>query len=378
MAEPFKNNFNHQNITQLGQLLANQLPQFDLDGFVDAATDQLEQQELKQRSWQITSALHQFMPSELEQSYDAIEAILSPVDESSISWQSCENTVNGWIVMPICDYAAENAIAKNEIEQGLAFQATLTKRFSAEFSIRKFIQLHPEQTIVTMLKWTQHPSTHVRRLASEGCRPRLPWGQQLKSLIDDPAPILPILESLMNDKEEYVRRSVANNLNDISKDHPELFVSFVENWWEEGNSVRTKLLKHAARGLVKAGHPGVLNALGVKPFKGKLIKLTLNKDAVCVGDRVDIELQLQADKTSKAQTCVLDYVLYYQKANGSLKPKVFKWANFTMEADEKKILVKSHHFREVTTRKHYAGEHKVAIQINGEELDSVQLELKKA
>lgn len=371
MPEAFKNNFNPDNIAYLADLLGTVLPEFDEEGFKQAATHNLEALELKARSLQITAALHRFMPEDVEKSLHAIEKILAPVKREEIQWQADESGICGWIVMPVCDYAAQitldevivdEMIVDSHFDKGLQFQSVLTRRFSAEFSIRKFILRDPTRALTTMLDWTSSPCAHVRRLSSEGCRPRLPWGVRLDVIVANPAPVFPILTALLDDDSEYVRRSVANNLNDIAKDHPDQVVEFVNQHWDQHNQQRTRMFKHALRSLIKAGHPAALKALGVGEFNGTVSTLTTDKNAVNMGENVTFELTLKA---TVAQQCIVDYVVYYRKQNGALSPKVFKWKNLSLARGEQVTLKKTHIFKPVTTRVHYAGEHQIAAKVNG-------------
>lgn len=377
MPEAFKENLNHLAIAQLAKELQRHYKEFQAQEFEQYATDNLSALELKQRSRLITEALHHFLPANMQESLTIISNSLAQSASENIQWQSKATGLCGWIVMPICDFAAEKTVG-TDFETGMAFQAHLTTRFSAEFSIRQFIMQDQDKALATMLEWTRHENPHIRRLASEGCRPRLPWGVRLQTLVADPEPILAIIDALIDDDSEYVRRSVANNLNDISKDHPDLVVELVKRYWQHNNANRTRLLKHASRTLIKSGHNGILNALGVSPFRGQIKSLSLDQTEIAIGESVQISLVLDSTIATKSQRCILDYVVYYRKKNGKLQPKVFKWKVFTLTPGSKIELSKTHHFKVVTTREHYPGEHKLRIMLNGLEQGDMSLCLKKA
>ncbi len=243
--------------------------------------------------------------------------------------------------------------------------AQLTPHFSSEFAVRPFLQQHPERMLQQHLDWAEHPNEHVRRLASEGIRPRLPWGQDVAWVKKEPAKVLPILEKLRNDPSEYVRRSVANNLNDISKSHPELVLALAQRWI--GQSAATDaLLKHALRGLLKKGHPQALQLFG---FGGEvafaLSTVQISPSTLAIGQKLSFSFELQHLGQAPAKYR-LEYLLHYVKMNGSLSAKVFQIAEKTLQPNEKWFIQRQHSFEERTTRKHQPGEHLWQLQVNGQ------------
>jgi hypothetical protein len=204
----------------------------------------------------------------------------------------------------------------------------------------------------------------VRRLCSEGSRPRLPWGLRLKGLIADPAPTLPILEALQDDPSAYVRRSVANHLNDIAKDHPQRVVAWVQRWLPEAPPARATLLKHASRTLIKQGNAAMLALWGAgTPLDGRC-RLRLSARRVVVGDSLDFELTLRSTARSD-QRLLIDYAVHHVKADGKARPKVFKGWTLVLGAGEVRCLARRHSLREVTTRRYHAGRHALDLRING-------------
>ena len=175
-------------------------------------------------------------------------------------------------------------------ETSMRAQYELTKRFTAEFSIRAFIERYPNETLKRLAEWAHDPNMHVRRLVSEGTRPRLPWASRLRGFQEDPSPVLELLEVLKDDPEEYVRRSVANNLNDISKDHPELVVEVTRRWWLDASEDRRRLVRHALRTLVKAGNTEALAVLGYDAISAIEVRaVTCTPDVIEIGEKLHIE-----------------------------------------------------------------------------------------
>ncbi len=365
MPEAFKNAFNHELIEQVASHFSKASDRFDAELFLTEAKTGLADLELKQRSNQIKDALLASLPKEPLKNFAIIEDALHPESNVELTTASIDdNGIRGWAVMPIADLVVELALPEL-FDQGMALLCELTKRFSAEFAVRAFIQQQPGRAFKHIANWCNDNDEHVRRLASEGCRPRLPWGLQLKRLISDPSPLFPVLEQLLDDPSEYVRRSVANNLNDIAKDHPDRVVAFCENHFDSGNKHRTKLFKHACRTLIKQGHPGALGLFGFKAFVGTVSGIELKQNTVQLGAELAFSATLES-KANTAQKLVVDYVVYHRKANGQLSPKVFKWKTFELIPGSSVKIEKRHPFKVITTRKYYAGEHAIALQINGE------------
>jgi hypothetical protein len=207
----------------------------------------------------------------------------------------------------------------------------------------------------------------VRRLASEGSRPRLPWGMRLPQYIHDPEPLRAILQKLKADESLYVRRSVANNLNDISKDNPEWMINLCESWVADSNEHTDWIVKHALRSLVKAGDVCVFPLLGYAAKPAVVAsEIQLDKKQIKLGNSIEFSCALSGGKS--AQNLVVDYVIYFMKANGKLAPKVFKLKNILLAKNETIAITKTHSFKPITTRRYYTGLHQLAIQVNGKEV----------
>jgi 3-methyladenine DNA glycosylase AlkC len=377
MTEPFKNLLNTALIKATAQHLLRHWPAFDSRRFIKLATAGLDGLEMKARAMQICSALQATLPADFEHAATLIEASLAPPEpgQAMAQLEGIESGLRGWILWPVGEFVACQGLLHPE--RALATLHALTQRFTAEFAIRPFIVAHRDLSYRTLAHWANDPSPHVRRLVSEGSRPRLPWGQQLKHLIADPAPSWPLLLALLNDPSEYVRRSVANHLNDIGKDHPDAVCDWVEQHLPGAPAERQALLRHASRTLVKDGHPRMLSAWGVgQGFRGTA-RWSVMPGSVQIGASVELRLSL-ASSASKPQTLVIDYVLHHVKANGSTSPKVFKGWVITLAAKAAISLKKSHSMREITTRKYHPGTHAVALQINGRSVADAGFELTAA
>jgi 3-methyladenine DNA glycosylase AlkC len=261
------------------------------------------------------------------------------------------------------EFVARRGLAQPE--RGLAALHALTQRFTAEFAIRPFIAQHPVLAFTSLQRWVADPSAHVRRLVSEGSRPRLPWGQRLHSLVADPSPTLPLLLALQDDPSEYVRRSVANHLNDIAKDHPALVAAWLQEHLPGAPAPRRALLRHASRTLVKQGHAPTLQAWGLGLGYSGSASLRVSPARVVLGESVELVLTLQA-AAGQTQTLVIDYAVHHVKADGSLSPKVFKGWQLTLAPGEAVTLRKRHSMKPVTTRRYHAGRHGLTVQVNGQ------------
>ena len=217
-----------------------------------------------------------------------------------------------------------------------------------------------------MLKWSKDKNHHLRRLSSEGCRPRLPWAMALPAFKKDPSPILPILENLKNDESEYVRKSVANNLNDISKDNPELVLEIIKKW--KGKSKNTDwIVKHASRSLLKSGNPEALEIFGVSSkVNVDVLKLKIAKKKIKIGESNTFAFTIHS-KEKKDIKLRLEYFVHYVKVNGSLSKKIFKISETKYSPGETREITRSHSFKNNSIRKHNAGEHKISIVCNGVE-----------
>ncbi|MFS2318403.1 DNA alkylation repair protein [Maricaulis sp. D1M11] len=364
MPEPLKNLYSRDLIDQMGAHIQRVHSNFDARAFAHQASHNLEQLELKQRSEQIRIALDAHLPARFEEAVEILLAALHPDTEVELSDKSMDpDGIRGWATMPLSDLVGLRC--EENFELALSVQKALTCRFSSEFGIRHLILARPEQAMAELEKWAHDTNYHVRRLASEGCRPRLPWAMQLPDFIRNPAPILPVLEPLKDDPSEYVRRSVANNLNDIAKDHPDTVAQIASTWMTGASKTREKLVRHACRTLVKQGHSGAMAALGVGPAEVETAPLTIHTPVVPFGSALRFSGAIQST-AAREQTLIVDYVLHFKKAKGGTAPKVFKLKTLTVKPGERVVLERSHPIRPITTRRYYAGVQAVEWQINGQ------------
>jgi len=378
MPEPFKNLFNRPLINALGKHLKKRYPAFDKTGFIRMASRRLEDLELKQRSMQITDALERYLPEDFLQAQDILLAALHPQDDVDLrELKMDEQGVRGWAVMPMADYIARRGL--DHFDASMEALRQMTCRFTAEFAVRHFIRADLPAALRHIRRWAKSPNYHVRRLASEGSRPRLPWGQQLPELIADPRPMLPVLTILRDDPSDYVRRSVANHLNDIAKDHPQLLTEVVQEWYADGSAERQRMLRHACRTLIKKGDAGILSALGYTSAKNlhktlHLQQFAIEHDRPRIGEHLAMNMVLRSNH-HKPQTLVVDYTIYFRRANGEFSTKVFKWKNCRLLPGETLVLAKRHSLKKITTRVYYPGAHKVAVQINGVLMQTINFDL---
>lgn len=372
MVEPFKNFFSPELVKSMAKTLHKTWPEFDHQGFVEHVLVEFDALELKQRSNRICEALTEHLPDDFESSAKIITDSLGPeleaIDATNTDF---ENGLTSWMMMPVGHYVGLHGTGHFDIAMDLLKE--LTKRFSAEFAIRFIIIDDPERTMARLIKWTKDPNVHVRRLASEGTRPRLPWGQQLPMFIKDPTPVIALLEQLKDDEEEYVRRSVANNLNDIAKDHPDLVAKIAKDWMVDASKNRKRLVRHALRTLIKDGHPGALKALGFGTPEVDVKNLTLSP-TVTFGEALTFSADIQSTSDAK-QSLIIDFIIHHKKANGGTSPKVFKWKTVSLEAGDTLNMQHKHPMKPITTRKYYPGEHRLEIQINGMPFGSAAFEL---
>ena len=370
MAEPFKNIYNPTLIEGMAGHFARVSSEFDRAVFLKTALAGLDDLEMLARAEQISQAIDAAFPPDLATKRAAMVAAMDPRTDMELSEMGVRDTgISGWAGEPMARVIARHGL--DDPEPNLEALREMTMRFSSEFAVRPFFRDHPELTMKTALRWAQDENVHVRRLASEGSRPLLPWGIKLQAFVKDPSPLIPLLTGLRDDPEEYVRRSVANNLNDIAKHQPDLVADIAKDWLKDASKDRQRLVKHACRTLIKQGHPGALEAFGFPPPQLGDVSLSA-PEVVKLGDQMPIAFRA----TSKIdQKLLVDYVLHFMRANGKLSPKVFKWTEIAATAGQVVELAKTHPYKVVTTRKDYAGAQKLGVQVNGQTVAEVPFEL---
>lgn len=335
-------------IRDLAQKVKSEYPDFDPDRFVQMVLgDDWDAMELKQRMRHISECLRATLPEDYLKSL----AILRKVAPGT----------TGFDAMLFPDFV--ECYGLEYWEDSMAALKEFTRLCSSEFAIRPFIAQEQEKTLAKMLEWAEDPDWNVRRLASEGCRPRLPWAMNLPRLKKDPAPILPILEKLKEDESENVRKSVANNLNDISKDNPDIAFDVFERW--RGKSERVDwVIKHACRTLLKAGNTRALRLFGFgDPARIEIRNFVMEKDEVSIGESVGYTFELDLQENKKVGIR-LELGVDYVKSSGKTSRKIFQLGEREFEPGVH-LISRKLDFRDQSTRKHFPGRHVLAILVNG-------------
>lgn len=370
--EPFKNKISPDLVQCLGMHIERHLETFDRAAYEAAILSALDQLELKQRARLIADETGRILPETLDAKFHILRSILHPLENEDVDRASDDKGIRGWGMMPLGMVVTDHGLG--DFKKSFALLKEMTKRATAEFEVRPFLDQDQDKALSIMTPWVKDDSVHVRRLVSEGTRPRLPWGMRLKKLVKDPSPTLPLLEALKDDPEEYVRRSVANHLNDIAKDHPDLVADIARRWLKDADRNREKLVRHACRSLVKQGHPGTLTAFGLKPPEITVGGPNVKTPRVIYGDAVSFDVELSSTG-KKAQDLVIDYLVHFKKANGTLAPKVFKWTKVKLEPGEMLSLSRDHAIRPITTRVYYGGTQAIGLRINGKDFGFSEFEL---
>lgn len=355
MAEAFKNLIGPATVQAVSHHLRRVHRRFDTTSFEAQALDGLQDLEFKARAQHLARALMAHLPEDFDACAGLLEASLKRVpslhfehdpDDELGTLQTDDSGVAGWALW---------AYGEVIVQRGLP---------------------HPELAFNTLQRWLDDPSAHVRRLVSEGSRPRLPWGLRLQDLVRDPSPTLPLLQRLQGDPTEYVRRSVANHLNDIGKDHPELLVQWVRQHRDDTHPTRSRLLRHASRHLIKQGHVPMLDCWGVGAAFAGEVSLSVPRSTVRIGEVLPLTIALRATGTAP-QTLEVDVRVHHRKADGQLRPKVFKGKRLTLAAGEGVSWTQSLSFKPVSTRTLYPGVQGVDVSINGQPHGWVELTLQE-
>jgi 3-methyladenine DNA glycosylase AlkC len=340
--------FDEKRYRHLANRLAQITPDFQKKTFLDLTLNGLESRSLMQRLHQCAIATEAALPGTYRDKLQVLHKLAHQIEHN-------------FVAIFLSDFVA--TYGQDDFDTSLQALRSFTRYGSAEFAIRSFIAANPARSLKHMQAWTADPDEHVRRLASEGARPRLPWGLKLKPLVKDPEPCGPILEALKADPSLYVRRSVANHLNDITKDHPDWVLNRLEQWDLRQEPLRW-IARHACRTLIKRGDPRALQLLGFGNQASLKAKFSVSPARVILGQAIQIEASLTST-AEKAQSLVVDYVVHYVKARGDAFQKVFKWTEIELPPKTSLTLSKKQTLRDFTTRRHHAGHHAVELQVNG-------------
>jgi 3-methyladenine DNA glycosylase AlkC len=349
MADALKDMFNKKFYERLALAFNEVDKNFHSDKFINQVIKNIDSFSLNQRLRNTSVVLKEYLPNDYKKALDIIYEV-APQFKSH------------YTALLFPDFIGQ--YGHNDVDRSLDALKILTQYGSSEFAIREFLKRDFDKTIKVMNKWAEDKNYHVRRLASEGCRARLPWSFNLDQVMKNPERTKSILEKLKADEELYVKKSVANHLNDFSNKNTQYLLDLM-NSWDKTNPNTAWIIKHASRTLIKKGHQDSLAIfnyekkvqLNLTNFKMKSLKINL-------GDSLLFSFDLTSEK-SKSQKLVVDYAIYYQKKSGELVPKVFKLKELNIKANEVITISKSHRFQDFTTRKHYAGKHAIEIVING-------------
>ena len=359
MAELWKDKLNYESLREFALVVQSVYSSFQVDDFIKSTMDETwADLELKARGRQICLNLGKYLPADYSEAICIIDKVI--VQHSSL------------VIFCIPDFIEVFGQDEKNWDISISAMERYTQYASAEFTVRPFIINHEERMMAQMYVWSKHENEHVRRLSSEGCRPQLPWGQSLPKFKNDPSPILPILEQLKTDPSLFVRRSVANNLNDISKTHPDLFIKLVKGWYGK-NEDTDWIIKHACRTLLKKGNRDVLAIFGYDDVGSIDVNgFNLDKSAVPIGGEITFFFTITVKEATKVR---LEYGIDFVKSNGKRNRKIFQISEIAFKAKQKKHYTKKHSFEDLSTRKHYPGIHSITLIVNGTERGCLDFEL---
>lgn len=363
MPELLKNRFNHESLHELALRIRAVDHLFRVDDFISGIMDETwDGLGLKARMRQIAIHLGRHLPADYGQALGVIDKVVA----------GCPSGLNDFTFMCFPDFVEVYGQDERHWELSMAALERYTPFSSSEFAVRPFIINHEERMMRQMAAWARHDHEHVRRLASEGCRPQLPWGQALTSFKKDPSPVLRILEQLKADPSPYVRKSVANNLNDISKTHPDLVAGIARDWYGK-NRHTDWIVKHGCRTLLKKGRGDVLGLFGLADAGCVHVDgFALGSPSVSIGEEMTFSFRIEAKKATRVR---LEYGIDYVKATGRRNRKIFQISELSLKENGKKPYTRRHSFADASTRKHYPGIHSVTLLVNGVERGTLDVEV---
>jgi 3-methyladenine DNA glycosylase AlkC len=357
--DQLKNVYSSFFLEGLAQDIVAIVPTFESAAFVSAVqSNGWKQLELKQRMRRISDSLHKYLPGEYQNQVGII---------CTLTGQLAKKSSNSFPYLCLPDFVEK--YGTGHLKVSLDAIEKITQFISCEFAIRPFLLTDATKVMVRMLRWSKHPHANVRRFSSEGCRPRLPWGKAIPVFKADPSPIIPILDNLKDDPSEFVRKSVANNINDIAKDHPGLVLELIRKW--KGKSERTDwILRHGARTLLRRADPEIYSIFGLSGVHDcKVSRMNISDATVKPGNSVTFNFVL-TNKAPEATLFRIEIGIDYVKSNGSTSRKLFKISERRFEPAVAYSFARRISFADLTTRKHYPGKHRIAVVVNGIELGS--------
>jgi 3-methyladenine DNA glycosylase AlkC len=362
--------FNPSKIKNLAESIVIVYPTFNTEDFISTVIKRFPELELKQRITWITVNLKKFLPENYPDAVAVLLRSLPPENDPNKS----DNDFGDFIYAPYAEFVAKYGCNKKDLEFSLNALKEITMRFSAEDAIRYFINAFPKETLQRLQEWAEDSHYHVRRLASEGTRPKLPWAQKINIAPED---ALPILNKLYFDKTRFVTRSVANHINDISKINPELVIHTLKQWKNSGRQTEKEMqyiVNHSLRTLVKIGYPDAIAFLDFSPEpKVKVQNFTVSSE-VRLGDFLYFEFSVLAEED---ENIIADYTIYFPKKAGTgLNKKVFKIKKFNIKKNQQVTITKRHRLKaDMTTRKLQPGKHTIEIQLNGKKFTATDFML---
>lgn len=350
----FKNTYNEKSVKNLWERVLEIYSEFDINSFVIKSCKNFENEELKERSNSITKSLAKFLPENKKIAWEILYKVLENWENQDyLPWFKWKEI---FILMPVWNFYKTYLIS--EFELSIKSLYLLTKLFTSEFEIRAFIKQYPNQALKILDKWTIDENHNVRRLVSEGTRPLLPWAERLPEFIENPKPVLNLLSKLVYDESLYVRKSVANNLNDISKHNPNLVIDFLKKHKKDTLEFEW-LKKHALRTLIKKWDINALKMVWISDFDWEITNFKFENNSIKVGDNLEFSFEINPKIKSHI---VIDYGIWFIMKNNKHSKKVFKLKKVDIENSLK--INKKHSFKIITTRKYYPWEHFIEIQIN--------------
>ena len=372
MSETFliRDFFNAEIATTVANKIKSLYSSFDQEGFLSFIIAPLLEQTYTERKETFTTALIRFLPDDYPTAVDIIIKSLPPEYQSD----QLEATSNRFYISAFTGFISKQGLDHFDLSMEALYK--MTKCFTAEWDIRPFILLDSIKSFALLTKWSNDNNPHIRRLVSEGSRPNLPWGKKLKFVDEDPSgTTLPLLAKLQNDPVEYVRRSVANHLNDLAKNNADLVVKYLSDWKKQNYTKdKERMINHALRTLIKNGHKGALALIGYDDDFDISLAFTKHDTTVAWGEKYEFEFTIKNNRPFE-KPLIIDYILGFQKKDGSVKPKVFKLKKIILKDNETLKIQKSQSFKEISTRTYYPGKHQVSIQVNGKTLGTIEFDL---
>ena len=361
-APALKEIFNADRLRHIAEETRAVFPAFDTARFIALCSEGLDGLSLMARLRRVTEALHATLPGDYRTALDILRRLAPRLN-------------SGFVTMVLPDYVA--LYGQEDFDTSMAALEFFTVFGSSEFAVRHFLRRDPVRSLAVMERWARDGNEHVRRLASEGSRPRLPWSFKLDAVIADPSLTQGITATLKADQSRYVRKSVANHLNDIAKDNPDWMLERIESWPRDDAATRW-IVRHALCTLIKRGDQRALAILGAGDAPEiRIVDFAVTPRSIALGESITLSIDLRSTAT-KEQRLVIDYAVHYVKRSGGTAAKVFKLRTITLKPDETVAITHRQTIRDFTTRTHHPGVHKVDLLVNGRVMAQGAFDLHRA